>query len=280
MCQRFVLIACLLWAVRSPTQTMDQFSGAVVFLYKTEQHPVLKNEKPVIKDGKNVLETKIKFGTGFLVTPDGSALLLVTAEHVTADIKSDFRAIVRGDNDTPVDMSSEDLTGTKNVTWVSHKTEDVAVALLHPSKDVMSKLLGHFMQESFISSGVTAPSRDRPLTALGFPLMLGAVEHFSPISRESKPSSGLITLPRFDTKKPAIFFLLSDPSIAGFSGAPLLLTAAPFTTPDGKLAFSPTKGIHCVGIVHGTINDETGGKMAAITPSIYIIETIDKAMKQ
>jgi hypothetical protein len=259
---------------------MDTVSGAVVFLYHTEQHPALKDGKPVIQDGKPLIEFQTKFGTGFLVSPDGNTMILVTAEHVTTDIKADFHAVVRGDNDTPVDMSSEDLTGAKSVTWVSHDKEDVAVTILHPRKDVILKLSGHFMPESLISSDTAAPSRDRPVTTLGFPLALGVVEHFSPISRESKPSSGMITLPRFDTKKPATVFLLSDPSIAGFSGAPVLLTAAPFTTPEGVLAFPSTKGTHCVGIVHGTINDETGGKMAAITPSIYIIETIDKAMKQ
>lgn len=172
MWQRYVLFACLLWAVPSPPQTMDQFSGAVVFLYKTEQHPALEHGKPVIKNGKQLIETKIKFGTGFLVTPDGTTMVLVTAEHVTNDIKSDFHAVVRGDNDTPLNMSSEDLTGTKNVIWISYGKEDVAVTLLHPSKDVMPKLAGHFMQENLISSDLTAPSRDRPLTTLGFPLAL------------------------------------------------------------------------------------------------------------
>jgi hypothetical protein len=273
MWRRCILFTCLLSVVPSFSQTMDQFSVAVVFLYRTEQHPV-------VKDGKQLTELQAKFGTGFFFTPDGSTMILVTAEHVTSDMKTDFHAVVRGENDTPVDMSSEDLTGTKSVTWVSHGKEDVAVTVLHPSKDVMPKLMGRFIPKNLISSDVTAPSRDRPLTTLGFPLALGVTEHFSPISRESKPASGLITLPRFDTKKPATFFLLSDPSIAGFSGAPLLLTAAPYSTPDGKMVFpaSNTPPL-CVGIVHGTINDDTGGKMAAITPSIYILETIDKAMK-
>jgi hypothetical protein len=273
-CTLFVLLL----AVPSFSQTMDQFSGAVVFLYRTEQ-------SPTIKDGKETMETVERGGTGFLVTPDNSTMILVTAEHVSKDLKDEFRAIVRGDNDTPVDMSSEDLAGTKSVSWITHGTEDVAVTILHPNKDTVAKLAGHFMPKNLISSDSSAPSRDRPLTTLGFPLALGSVGHFSPITRESKPSSGLITLPRFDTKKPATFFLLSDPSIAGFSGAPLLLTSAPYALPTGAMVFPETGGaagtpIRCVGIVHGTINDKTGGGMAAVTPSIYILETIDKAMKQ
>lgn len=273
-CMLFVLFL----AVPSFAQTMDQFSGAVVFLYRTEQ-------TPTIKDGKKTMEPITRYATGFLVTPDRTTMILVTAEHVSKDLKDSFRAIIRGDNDTPVDMSSEELAGTKSVSWVTHGTEDVAVTILHPNKDTVAKLPGHFMPKNLISSDSSAPSRDRPLTTLGFPLALGAAGHFSPITRESKPSSGLITLPRFDTHMPATFFLLSDPSIAGFSGAPLLLTAAPYSLPTGALVFPETGGatgtaIRCVGIVHGTINDETGGKMAAVTPSIYILETIDKAMKQ
>jgi len=265
-------------SVPSLSQTMDQFSGVAVFLYRTKQ-------RDVIKDGKKSKEIVMKSGTGFLVTPDGSTMILVTAEHVTKDIGGDFRAIVRGEKDTPVEMSSEELAGTKSVTWIPHGTEDVAVTILHPNKDTVARLAGHFMPKNLISSDSSAPSRDRPLTTLGFPLALGAAEHFSPITRESKPSSGLITLLRFDTHKAATFFLLSDPSIAGFSGAPVLLTAAPYALPTGAMVFPESGGptgtnMRCVGIVHGTINDETGGKMAAVTPAVYILETIDKAMKQ
>lgn len=232
-----------------------------------------------MEGGKQRMESQTSYGTGFLVTPDNSTMVLVTAEHVTTVIKSGFHVIVRGENDTPVEMSSEELTGAKSVTWITHGKEDVAVAILHPNKDIVTKLAGHFMPRNQISSDSNAPSRDRPLTTLGFPLSLGFAGHFSPISRESKPASGLITLPRFDTHAPAIFFLLGDPSIAGFSGAPLLLIPTPFSSSTGVMSF-PIMGtpVLCVGIVHGTINDDTGGKMAAVTPSIYILETIEKAL--
>jgi len=196
-----ILVASVLWAALSFSQAMDQFSEAVVFVYRAEQHSV-------VKDGKQLMETQIKYDTGFLVTPDNNTMLLVTADHVSADVKSDFRAIVRGDGDSAIEMSSEELTGTKNVVWISHEKEDVAVTILHPSNNVRSKLAGRSMLTNLISSDVNAPSRDRPLTTLGFPLTLGANGHFSPVSRESKPSSGLITLPRFDTHTPATFSCL------------------------------------------------------------------------
>jgi hypothetical protein len=60
----------------------------------------------------------------------------------------------------------------------------------------------------------------------------------------------------------------------------VLLTGSPYATTNGLMFFlgANTPPV-CVGIVHGTIPDDTGGKIAAITPSMYILETIDKAMK-
>jgi hypothetical protein len=102
--QSLLLLAVLLIAVRSFAQSVDALSGSVLFLYKEEQRPVLDdNKKPVVKDGKEVTETHTEYGTGFLVTPDNNLMFLVTAEHVACIIKSDFRAIIHGDNDTPFD---------------------------------------------------------------------------------------------------------------------------------------------------------------------------------
>jgi hypothetical protein len=270
----------IVWAVFalvpiSFSQSLDKLSGTVVFLYKTQQ-------RAAMKDGKPVLEAQVQYGTGFFATPDGTSMMLVTAEHVASAMGSDFRATLLGDNDTPFDVSSEELTGTKIVAWISHGKEDVSVTLIHPAPNVLSKATGPFFPRTLLSSDNTAPSRERTLTTLGFPLTLGIQEHFSPISRDSLPASGLITVPRFDTHAPATFFFLQDPSIAGFSGAPVFLFPKPFATSGGAIAFPETGtgpgSLRCVGIVHGTISDETGGKMSAVTPSKYILETMDKAL--
>jgi hypothetical protein len=143
-----VLFVCLLVAVPSLTQDIDRLAHTVVFLYRTEQ-------RPVVKDGKRGMETDTEFGTGFLFTPDDKTMFFVTANHVASIMKPDFRATVRGDNDTPLDMSSEDLIGTKNVIWVSHDTEDVAVALLHPSDCARPKIVEHFLSAKQLKSDNT-----------------------------------------------------------------------------------------------------------------------------
>lgn len=278
--RRLVLLICLLCAVSAFSESpIDTLSSTVVLLHILKSEPVTKGGNPVIEGGKPLMKLVPEGATGFLVTPDDKALILVTAEHVATVIKSDFRVTIRDENDTSFDVSSEDCTGTKNVHWITHGKEDIAVTILHPSKDVIAKLKGHFYPKKFISSDTKAPDRDRPLTTLGFPLLIGASEHFSPISRESKPVSGLVTFDRFDTKTPATFFLLDNPSIAGFSGAPVLLIPTAYSV--GNTLMFPEAGaaVTCVGVVHGTVADDTGGKMAAVTPSVYINETIDKAMK-
>lgn len=35
--------------------------------------------------------------------------------------------------------------------------------------------------------------------------------------------------------------------------------------------------LRCVGLVHGTVSDNTGGKMAAVVPSFFILQTLRKA---
>jgi hypothetical protein len=72
-------------------------------------------------------------------------------------------------------------------------------------------------------------------------------------------------------------FLLQDPSIGGFSGAPV------FDLPGIRLSGSAMvahQGVACFGITHGTLSDDTGGKLAAVTPSSAVIELIDKAEKE
>jgi hypothetical protein len=118
-------------------------------------------------------------------------------------------------------------------------------------------------KESFLS-------RDIEITCVGFPNGLGVSGRFSPFTFRSYISSGIITLNRADTKTPSDFFCLESPSIGGYSGGPVFdlgyqVTGAMTTTKDKT---------RLLGIMHGTISDNTGGKIAAVTPAKYILEII------
>src|SRR5436309_12687982 len=53
---------------------------------------------------------------------------------------------------------------------------------------------------------------------------------------------------------------LTGPSIGGFSGAPVFLLPQPFFT-EGKFSIPGSNNpAICVGLVHGTLSDSTGGK--------------------
>lgn len=276
----FLFVTVIVYAAIAQAELLDKIYATIVYLQReipeTTNIDGINYEiylKPV---GKDVLipRTIKRLGTGFLVI-DGDLLFLVTAQHVASQMSLDSLAAIRTSEDRPMTFTLAKLSGiTDALKWVSHDKADVAVLPLHPGSDVMPHLKEHFLPKDMISTKLEAPSRERPLTTIGFPLGLGVKERFSPISRESKPASGLLTIPRFDTKQPAIFYLLDNPSIGGFSGAPIFEMPGAHSSQGGLVIGGR---LACVGLIHGTISDDTGGKLGAVVPSAFIAETIDKA---
>ena len=111
------------------------------------------------------------------------------------------------------------------------------------------------------------------MATIGFLLELGVKDKFFPIIKIAHPASGLFRHPRFDNNIEVSFFILDDPSVAGFSGAPV------FKLTSVKVGVMASKqgAFEWVGIVHGIFNDPSGGKFAAILPAFYIAKTIDMA---
>lgn len=69
---------------------------------------------------------------------------------------------------------------------------------------------------------------------------------------------------------PCDFLCLESPSVGGYSGGPIFdlgyqIVGAMTTTKDKTRLY---------GIMHGTISDNTGGKIAAVTPIIYLKDLI------
>ena len=73
-------------------------------------------------------------------------------------------------------------------------------------------------------------------------------------------------MPRADTKAMAVFFVTQDPSVGGFSGAPVLDTGLPYST-DNASVVADGRSLQIVGVVHATVSDNTGGKMGVVTPA-------------
>jgi hypothetical protein len=81
-------------------------------------------------------------------------------------------------------------------------------------------------------------------------------------------SGGKFTQTRADTKSKCNFYYLSIPSTQGCSGSGVY-----FSVEKATLYLRGSKTL-MVGVVHGTQSDDTGGKLAAITPSYYVVELL------
>jgi len=212
----------------------------------------------------------ILLGTATIIS-DSTRYFLATASHVTNEVRGDCNLVFRGQNDTPVFVPLKQFLGQKLVKWINHYEADISIIELipfdEPSKERLTKWSFPFSQ---IMDSKQAIIREVNVITIGFPVVTKIRQHFSPLTFNSFFSSGLITLDRADTKKPSIFQLLENPSVQGYSGGPVLIG---ISRPGATLGPSHTV---FVGMVHGTFNDNTGGKLAMITPAFYLSEMIKK----
>lgn len=259
--------------------TIDELSIAVVFLYRNEVETIKKKDGVVYeiwlrKQGKEKPKASIKrqSGTGFFIAK-GKSMFLVTASHVAKVLTPADKAVLRYRKDKPISLSLNILSGSKKkLQWSFHKKADIAVLTLHPTQEVYTKYLtNRFLPFEILIQEEKSSEREIPLTVIGFPRGLGVKDHFSPLTLQSYSSSGLLKMRRFDTYQMATFFLLQDPSIGGYSGAPVFDLGY---YKLGSMTSTSGKGTLCYGLIHGTISDDTGGKLAAVIPSTFIVELI------
>lgn len=225
----------------------------------------------VVNLRQEVAPGQFSVGTGTFVVHKNIPYLW-TAEHVAKDMKTNAEFIVRGDNDLPIVLTLEDLTQQNaTIPWMIHKEADMVVLKLNPKPQLLTTTLqNRFLPSDNIFNGKTAVDRNTILTVIGFPLGLGAVGHFSPLTFRTHASSGLLTLARFDNKKPCTFIVLENPGVGGYSGGPVIDLSI-----YQNMGMTMTGGGTLVhGILHGTISDQSGGKLAAVTPSYYLFDLI------
>jgi len=220
-------------------------------------------------------------GTGFFIH-SAETLYLVTASHVSNILSLASPITVATSAGRPFTFPLQSLVPKSPApVWVVHPRADVAALRVTPAPDFLKNhLAGHFMPSSWLERAKEAPLRAITVTVLGFPLQLGVSQYFSPISRETKAASGLLELPRFDTKALSTFFVTQDPSVGGFSGAPVFDTGLPYSTENVGLSVRVGAEPRIVGLVHGTLSDNTGGKLGAIVPAFIILEVLEQARSE
>ena len=207
-------------------------------------------------------------GTGSFLSK-GNDMYIVTATHISKEMDSSAYVIIQGENNLPVKIDLIKLANPIN--WVNHPEADLSILKLNPDNGIMQRhLQNRFIPFEMVDTGKVPVSRNTQLTIIGFPLGLGAVGHFSPLTYRTFPSSSYISLNRSDTKTLQSFIILENPSIGGYSGGPVYDLSI---IESGSMRMTGT-GTKLHGFIHGTISDETGGKLAAITPAYYLSDLI------
>lgn len=211
-------------------------------------------------------------GSAFFVAKDLD-IYLVTAEHVAKTTTLNTVLLTSNQNGTTKQVLLKDLIADTIIKWTTHPISDVSVIRLDLSK-VDSSFYIEPIPFEIIDMTLEAPMRIRDVTVYGFPLRLGISNKITPITKTSKPSSGIIEYPRADNNKIAPFYLLDDPSVSGFSGGPVFELPQEFVNSDESSLF--VRVYRLMGLVHGSISKDAGG-FSAIVPGCQIKETIELA---
>lgn len=193
---------------------------------------------------------------------------IVTAGHVAMET-TDSTKIVIATKDGKAETLPLKMFGPLT-NWKHHSIADISVFQITFS-DINNKFMeNRFFQYNHFNTTKTVVSRDFELTCIGFPRGLGTEGSFSPFTFRSYASSGFVTLPRADTKTLSEFFCLENPSVGGYSGCPVFDLG--YST-NGAMTITKEK-TWCHGIMHGTMSDNTGGKLALVTPAFYLKDII------
>ena len=166
--------------------TIDDWSRSVVFLRQTI--PVKEDvngahlEVWYKSPNTNIFTQKLSFVSGSgLIVISSNVCYLITARHVAQNMTEDCEIVMRGDKTEPVHFKLSSITGQPAVRWFHHKDADISI---HPLPTITPEGLNALNHRAFpielLDSQTNLPSRDTTLTALGFPLGLGAEGEFVP----------------------------------------------------------------------------------------------------
>ncbi|MFE3870153.1 hypothetical protein ACFX5F_02835 [Flavobacterium sp. ZS1P70] len=231
--------------------TIDEISNMSVYLYQ------------------KVTDTSGIGGTGTIINHNKRYFLL-TANHVAKEMKLNSQIVFRITGDKPIILNLSLFTPNHKIDWINHNEADLSIIELLPfNNDVQKRFDESSFSSKFIYKGQDTLPRDNDVTFFGYPLLDLDLKHFSSLSFTAYLASGLITNKRYDTKSKCTFYYLDQPSMQGASGGGVFCSVK-------KAMYMGSGRTLLIGVVHGTAGDNTGGKLAAITPSFYIWDLLNK----
>ena len=207
-------------------------------------------------------------GTGIFMSDKNDMPWIITASHVAKSTTTHSKIAIGDEN---CDCHLLLLTKLNSqLAWIHHQIADISALPVILSPENMPYLKGRCLPYDHFNLQKTSVSRDFELTTVGFPKGLGVTGKFSPLTFRSYASSGILTLNRADTNSPSEFFCMENPSMGGYSGGPVFdlgyMVVGAMTTTKKKTI--------CYGIIHGTMSDNTGGKIAMVTPTYYLKDIV------
>ncbi len=211
-------------------------------------------------------------GTGmFVSSPFNSEFSLgwiITASHIAIKTNNNTKIVISSDEGKAIQLPLEMFGNISE--WRHHPIADISAFPIFKTPENDKFLLNRILPYEHLFLEEKTVSRDYELTSIGFPLGLGTEDYFSPLSFRSHASSGFITMPRADTNTLSTFFCLENPSVGGYSGCPVFDLG--YETSGTSTVYR--KQTWCHGIMHGTLLDDTGGKIAMVTPTFYLKELL------
>lgn len=207
-------------------------------------------------------------GTGFFLAKDEYHLFLVTANHVTKDFTDNTIVHMAGTNKKIINVKLNQLKTSRNI--INHPQADIsAIEINIPFYNSLNSDAMIYPTTIISKSKIDSLSRDEELTSIGFPKGLGTNNLFEPLTFRSYPASNIIPNISLSNGYQSDIFVMENASCGGYSGCPVVdlgYKVNGFVT--------QTSDTYIYGIMHGTISDNTGGKMAIVTPAYYVFDII------
>ena len=225
---------------------------------------VVKFSTPIIEDGKNSLS----IGTGFFLAKDDTHLFLITANHVIKKFNTNTVIYMAGKTNNVISIALCQLKAASDI--ISHPTADVsAIAINIALFNSLDAAVMIYSPSLIDTNRINSISRDEELTSIGFPNGLGIGTLFEPFSFRSYPASNIVKNVQLDEGYISDVFFMENASCGGYSGCPVIDLGYRVTG-----IMTQTSNTYIYGVMHGTMSDNTGGKMAVVTPAYYILQII------
>jgi len=216
--------------------------------------------------------TQYDVGTGiFVESPAGDGRIhgwIITATHVARKTNCNTTIALANEEGKATVIPITTFGDVSN--WKHHPVADISALQIYFNSSNEQYIKNRFFPYDHFNLDKKVVSRDHVLTSIGFPHGLGTDGLFSPFTFRSYAASGFVTLQRADTKTLSTFFCLENPSVGGYSGCPVFDLG--YET-NGIMTITKER-TWCHGFMHGTMSDNTGGKIAMVTPAFYLKDII------